>query len=336
MSHDLLMLRGDVAGGYNLAVGEPVFLQQAMGDLSKYHLTPPDMRYPPFAGTPSLLAVLHRFHDGRYTHFIVTVGAKQALVAAMYALSQEMQTNRVYTRAPYWPSYPTLVKSLGLEHRTTKSRPVAKDIVVNTAPNNPDGSCYTGSCDIWDAAYAHPVYGFMEEHEILLPTPRIAVYSAAKLLGLSGLRIGWLATNDANLARLAGEYVEKATSGVSTLDQYALEGILAAANTGALWPKYQKARATLIKNAGTYWEALGPHLASDRGAWSNTMGMFAWFTPKEPLLFGEALALSKVKLIPGPACGGLPDYYRMSLGHDPVHTQEALSALKYQLEENAR
>lgn len=330
MSADMLMLRGEVDGGWNLQVGEPVFLQKALGDLSRYHLKPPDMRYPPFAGTGSLIQALQQYHGEQYEHFVVTVGAKQALVAAFHALGQLEGTDRVYAKPPYWPSYPTLVKSVGMHHMTVRSRPVAKDIVVNTTPNNPDGGISMRSCDIWDCAYAHPVYGW--DHLREGPEHRCAVFSGAKLLGLSGLRIGWLATNDGDLARLAGEYIEKATSGVSTLDQYALEGIIAAAYTGILGTRYDEARRILDTNISTYWNALGKHLANDAGACSDGVGMFAWLKPKSLGAFDRALETANVKVIPGTACGVGVSHYRMSLGHEPAYTLQALTALKNALE----
>lgn len=332
MSHDMLMLRGDVTGGFNLAVGEPVFLQQALGDLSRYYLKAPDLRYPPFAGTSSLMEALDQFHNGEYSHYVVTVGAKQALVASFHALKQLENTTRVYTSAPYWPSYPTLVKASEMQHQKVRSRPVAKDIVVNTSPNNPDGAVSNRHCDIWDAAYAHPVYGWLRDPSDG-PSHQVAVYSGAKLFGLSGLRIGWLATNKPELARLAGEYVEKATSGVSTHDQYALEGVLRVANKGELHESFWKATQTLEANRSAFFEKIGDHVLVAKGF---DAGMFAWFKPEEPVLFAEALALSNVKVIPGNACGGDPYFYRMSLGHDSEYTRQALEALRHQLEENAR
>lgn len=329
MSHDMLMLRGDVAGGFNLAVGEPVFLQEAMGDLSRYYLKAPDLRYPPFAGTASLIEALDKFHDGEYSHYVVTVGAKQALVASFHALKQLEKTERVYTSAPYWPSYPTLVKSAGMQHQTVRSRPLAKDIVVSTSPNNPNGMVSNHRCDIWDAAYAHPVYGFTDP--TMVPKHQVVVYSAAKLFGLSGLRIGWLGTNNPELARLAGEYVEKATSGVSTHDQFALEGVLGAANKGDLHELFWQANKTLRANVETYVLRLGEYIQEDSGAWSDGTGMFAWFKPADPERFNSALEKSNVKVIPGNACGGHPDFYRMNLGHEAGYTQQALTALEKEL-----
>jgi histidinol-phosphate/aromatic aminotransferase/cobyric acid decarboxylase-like protein len=127
--------------------------------------------------------------------------------------------------APYWPSYPTLARHTRQEFTTIDNVPGSwhpQSVTrVITSPNNPDGAESVGECEIWDAAYFHWVYGAKA-----VPVHAVSVWSAAKLFGVSGLRIGCVTTDDADLAEKMRQYIETTTSGVSNEAQTRLAGIL--------------------------------------------------------------------------------------------------------------
>jgi aspartate/methionine/tyrosine aminotransferase len=326
MSNDMLMLRGEAPGTFNLAVGEPVFLQYV------YNLTAPrplehrKLRYPPFMGEAELIKTLKRYHGGMYQHIVVTNGAKQALLAAFYTYAKLTGSIVVSHRPPYWPSYPTLAKLSGMEFVTRElltSGQAFRTIHVNTTPNNPDGSERLDSCDVWDAAYAHAVYGNAGS-----PNHHVSVWSAAKMFGMSGIRVGWLATNDEGFAKKAAEYVEVTTSGVSTDAQARLNYVVESFVEVDLSNYYHLARQELITNGKTVLRNTESFLDEAHGATVDNKGMFAWVRARDPEKFDWALEQSNVKVIPGKACGDDYGWYRINCGHTTWYTRDAMEALR--------
>lgn len=321
---DMQLVRDTVPGGYNLAVGEPFFLQQVYG-----HVYPKEfwghVRYPPMNGEAELLAILKLRMNGQ--HVVVTNGAKQAIQACAYALRKHFNVEYLTTQAPYWPTYPTMAEMSRLEffesdldggHGGYTAR-------VLTAPNNPDGSMLYGTrqWDIWDAAYASPIYGW----DYQVPWHKMSVWSAAKLFGLSGYRIGWLATPDPELAKYAAEYVEKTTSGVSLPSQRLLHQFLFSLETHDKKQLQSEARALLISTNVAFMR-LAPYFSEMKGFPETFSGMFAWVKPRDPEHFRKLLDIAKVKVVGGQFCGGHPDWIRVSLGVLPQTMAEAVSAIQ--------
>jgi aspartate/methionine/tyrosine aminotransferase len=332
MSTDMQLARVTGEGEVNLAIGEPFFLQKHL--LTRMWLPkqiPSSPLYPCVGGEEFLLDELRRLHH-RYKYIVVTNGAKQAIEAAFYAFKQQGKTNVVH-RVPYWPSYPTLARSQGLGFNVTAN---AQSITCITSPNNPDGyqDMAQTECDVWDAAYAHPLYGWKG----LYPRARVAVYSAAKQLGLSGLRVGWLCTNEPELALAAGHLIEITTSGVSLPSQaYLAECLKAMRDPGqvqALTSGEFAAQAQLLANGSSFLTyLLDVCEGGAKGVPLTGSGMFAWFRAKEPAKFAKALVLAKVKLVTGEACGATePGWYRMSMGHDYEVTARALYQIRAEVD----
>lgn len=340
---DLMVIDRDDHDSYNLAVGEPYFLRDALHDVISAVDAEYDLCYPKLYGEEQLLAEIRKYHhwDGPV---VVGNGARQVMTAVAYALKDSFPWDTqgtLYTKAPFWPGYRAIAQTLNmkLEGRITDGnfsgekffdkldRPV---IVINTSPNNPDGATDFTECDIWDAAYAHPVYGFggFDVHRAVPPTwHHAAAYSASKLLGVSGLRVGWALVKHEAVAKKAAMYIEQTTSGVCTLAQIHVANILRftrkeVARTQAC---YQNAYDVLRHNNITFDSTIRTYIDT-RAA--NGLGMFQWFLPKSPEGFAAALKLAKVKLVEGAACGsGYKDWYRMSMGHRTLYTEQALERL---------
>jgi aspartate/methionine/tyrosine aminotransferase len=331
MSADLQMARGSADGETNLAIGEPYFLQEFFLRYLLVDQTPKALHYPSVGGEPELLEELKNFFP-HHKYLVITNGAKQAIEAAFFAFKRLERKSVVFHQAPYWPSYPTLAKSQGLEYNVAS--PLAAQIFCVTAPNNPDGGqpqLFKRAPDLWDAAYAQPLYGF---HGVP-PPHRVAVFSAAKYLGLSGLRVGWLATNEKEIAEQAGYFVEITTSGVSIPSQMHLAGCLRSLRRSLNMAWYTErtfeARAALMANGHSFNEIIGDLVKDTQGVPVDGTGMFAWFRARRPESFARALRDAKVKLVSGDACGvHEPGWYRMSMGHLPEVTREALLRIKDQ------
>jgi aspartate/methionine/tyrosine aminotransferase len=203
----------------------------------------------------------------------------------------------------------------------------AQTISLATLINNPDGRVCTEAVDILDCAYAHQVYGW---DGAPIPSHGVAVYSAAKLLGLSGLRIGWVVTADAKLAKAMATYVERYTSGVCVTSQRHLAYALRHLRVNDDHAFFDAARKTLLRNGDNFMKLLGDRLSRVEGVPTSGKGMFSWFhIPSESLQgFREALATSRVLLMPGEAFGMRePGWYRMSMGHHDGYTYRALKVL---------
>lgn len=320
---DLQMSRGTIEGGYNLAIGEPIFLQDKLLHISDHlHINKP-LQYPKVGGETDLLKELHERYT--YDYIVVTNGAKQAIEAAFSAFKKLEDRNAVLTPMPYWPSYPTLAKNQGLAFNEFVS-PVMKYISVNTSPNNPDGSEHDNNvADIWDAAYASDTYGFSGTP----PRHRVAIFSAAKLLGLSGIRVGWLCTNEKAIADAAAHHVEITTSGVSVLSQEHLYKCLWQWSPDYGNEKLAEAKESLNQNSMLFQQLMQGMVRMVDGVPKNGKGMFAWFQAQDPEKFAIALKEAKVMLVTGEACGeSKPDFYRMSMGNKPEVTREALTKLR--------
>lgn len=323
MNGDMQMARRNEPGVINLAVGEPVVVRNRVGKVvlaENMALRPLSaMSYPPAEGLPELRDLLSRLPICKGKHIVVTNGAKQALHAAIFALKglkleSTLKGLRreplIAASAPYWPSYPAIAKAQGLVF--VGGRGTIGDIQVNASPNNPTGAVDLADCDIWDAAYASASYGFDETVSL---GNKISVFSASKMYGLSGARIGWLATSDEELANRAIEFMETASAGVSTVSQ---EMLIRAVETHLEYPNLvrsaqQDAYADLSANA-SFFRQLGKHFVERAGFSRTGMGMFEFMRLEEPLYFERLLDKARVRVISGRHFGCDDSWIRISIG----------------------
>lgn len=319
---DMFMVRHHT-DGHNLSVGEPAFLQHTLDFLT---IVEPieNLHYPLVGGEKELLEELHKLHP-KYKYIVVANGAKQALLASIYALKEQHPASTEFVEhvAPYWPSFPTLARLSGLKFTTAPPVPYAGSITIATSPNNPNGEepRIIELFDIWDAAYYNPyfpVYGHTKALEA-----KIAIFSGSKMFGVSSFRIGWLCTDNEYLAKLAAEYVEKSTTGVSGLSQTQMAGILRHVRRYKdAVPEFMKARKLLELNANSFHRALDSHIDIYKGA---PQGMFAFIKVKDEQKFTGALKTAKIQVVPGYACGMTESgWFRFSLGWQSEYLDAAL------------
>ncbi len=321
---DMQLVRDHVPGGFNLAVGEPFFLQQVYGKLYP-RMVYGKMTYPVLTGEPDLLNLLKARFSGQ--HVVVTNGAKQAILAASYAIRIKHHKMFMTHKAPYWPTYPTMADMSKMSDFISGYSIGDEGLRVITAPNNPDGSLADDrEYDIWDAAYASPIYGW----DNIVPWHKMSVWSAAKLFGPSGYRIGWVATGDPHLAQLASEYVEKTTSGVGLPSQRLLYGLLFNLNTLSHQERqgYEAEARAMLMETSKHFMRLSPFFLEVKGFPATGTGMFAWVRARDPEDFSKLLAKAGVKVVGGQFCGGDPDWFRVSLGVLPETMQAAIQAIE--------
>jgi aspartate/methionine/tyrosine aminotransferase len=207
------------------------------------------------------------------------------------------------------------------------------EIYIHASPNNPDGLIRGGpfvegkvpnGCSVvWDAAYAHRLYGWRHSH---FPGYHdISVWSGGKLTGNTGARVGWLSTDDEFLADRARQYVEQTTSGVSVDAQVAvtvdLEKLAYEPSIADEFRESVSVNRLIITNALLQVDDdLTDH--TDEG------GMFMWVYSPQSFKLNKALKTAKIAVLRGEACGmKAPGWYRWSLGQSNEFTRNAMNAL---------
>jgi len=260
----LLRERGEAV--IHLGIGEPKNKTPINAILaSAARLSSGEVKYTPADGMPSLKKAIIRYTEENYDRLVgpenvlVTNGAKQSLFNILYSVLNPQ--DEVILLAPYWVSYPEIVKMCmgrpvivtpedgtftprfeDIERAVTS---YTRAIIVNS-PNNPSGAIYPASlieplvdfcerkgiflvCDdiyhklTFDRKEAVPAYRFTDRD--IETTHVIAVNGVAKIYGMTGFRVGWVVA-PRDLARVMTNVTAQTTSGVSPVSQAAAEGAL--------------------------------------------------------------------------------------------------------------
>jgi aspartate aminotransferase len=250
----------------HLGIGEPRNKTPINAILtSAAKLTSGEVKYAPVDGVLSLKKAIIRYTEESYDRLvepenvIVTNGAKQSLFNILYSILNSQ--DEVIVLAPYWVSYPEIVKMcMGrpvivtpedgtfiprLEDVEKAITSYTRAIIVNS-PNNPSGAIYAAGligslvelcerrglfliCDdiyqklTFDQNRAVPATEFMQEE--IEDSSIILVNGVAKIYGMTGFRVGWVVAPRA-LVRVMANVTAQTTSGVSTVSQAAAEGAL--------------------------------------------------------------------------------------------------------------
>jgi aspartate aminotransferase len=204
--------------------------QSAIAAAAAY-LNTGDVKYTPSAGTASLRKAVADYTEANYArkvaveNVIISAGAKQTLYNLLFALVDP--GDEVIVPAPYWVSYPEMIRMVGGVPVTVASAPEthvprAEDVlgavtartkaILLNSPNNPSGAMYPAAlieavvrfCErngIW--LIADDIYHKLAFDGIVAPNPlaftdkdpessRVVVINAvSKIYGMTGFRIGW-------------------------------------------------------------------------------------------------------------------------------------------------
>jgi aspartate aminotransferase len=250
----------------NMSIGEPKNKAPITAILSSAaKLSGGDIKYTPPDGIPSLKKAIIRYTEENYNRMvapenvIVSSGAKQSLFNILYSIINPQ--DEVIILAPYWVSYPEMVKMVygvpvivtpddGTFHprmadieRAVSS--YTRAIIVNS-PNNPSGAVFSNEfiaqivefCErnkiylimddiyhklIFDGVKWVPAYKYT--HQDIENTMVITVNGVAKLYGMTGFRIGWTVANR-KLVEVMRNVQAQTTSCTSVVLQAAAEGAL--------------------------------------------------------------------------------------------------------------
>lgn len=243
----------------NMSVGEPDFMTpEPIKEAGKKAIDDNFSKYSPVSGYPALRNAISKKLkaenglDYAASEIIVGTGGKQGVCNAIMALVNP--GDEVIVPAPYWVSYPQMVKlaggnpviiSAGIEQdfKITAAQleasitPKTKMIIL-CSPSNPTGSVYTKAEldelakvvisheDVFvlsDEIYEH--INYIGKHASIAACPNmkertIICNGVSKAYAMTGWRLGWVAAPEwivKGLNKLQGQY----TSGTSSVSQMA-------------------------------------------------------------------------------------------------------------------
>ena len=260
----LLRSRGEPV--IHLGAGEPKNPAPITALLSSAaKLTTGDIKYAPTDGIPSLKKAIVRYMEENYDkvvapeNLIVSEGAKQSLFNILFSLVENQ--DEVILLAPYWVSYPEMVKMCygtpvvvtpedgtflpRMEDIEQAVSSYTKAIILNS-PSNPSGLMYSEEfiAEIVEFCERKDIYLILDDiyHKLVFDgkktpvaykytnkdlenTKLIVVNGVSKVYGMTGFRIGWAVANR-KLVEVMTNVQAQTTSCASVISQAAAEGAL--------------------------------------------------------------------------------------------------------------
>ncbi len=249
-----------------------------------------EVRYTPADGIPALKQAVIRYTDDFYNrkvepeNVLASGGAKQALMVCLQAILNPQE--EVIFPAPYWVSYPEMVKLCGavpvpvasedgsfyprladLEERVTS---YTKAVIINS-PNNPSGAVYSKEfiADIVQFCEKRGIYLIMDDiyHRLIFDGRRpincydfakeqgensklVVINGVSKQYAMTGFRIGWAVANKKLIERMTTIQGHQ-TSGPSVVLQRAAVAAINGVQSGV-----DNLRVTLENNRNVMMEQL--------------------------------------------------------------------------------
>jgi aspartate aminotransferase len=219
-----------------------------------------EVRYTPADGIPALKKAIIRYTEDYYSRLvapenvIASSGAKQSIMVALQAILNPQE--EVIYPAPYWVSYPEMVKLCGgipvpvysedgtfyprlqdIEQRVTS---YTKAIIINS-PNNPSGAMYSEEfiAEIVEFCEKRDIYLIMDDiyHRLIFDGRRpincykyakyftdssklIVINGVSKQYAMTGFRIGWAVASKPVIAAMTNIQAHQ-TSGPPVITQVA-------------------------------------------------------------------------------------------------------------------
>ena len=164
------------------------------------------IKYQAYEGDPQLIGLTKKFIKDttgvEYKYLIITNGATSALNTVLRCLQHKQGYTTCYTHRYYFPFYRDILKKNNYEQKTGLYRDHESELkqkntlAIVDSPSNPAGDLllYTDSHNniIWDSVYHNPVF---INTIAVKPDHRVNCGSYSKCFGITGARIGWIATN---------------------------------------------------------------------------------------------------------------------------------------------
>jgi aspartate aminotransferase len=330
-----------------------------------------EVRYAPADGMPTLKKAVLRYteeHYGRVAapeQLVISNGAKQAIMSTLYCILEPK--DEVVFPAPYWVSYPEMVKLAGgvpvpVTPEDGSFRPTIREIsdvvgsytkaVIINSPNNPSGIMYTRDfiaelvefCEkkklwlimddlynrlVFDGQKAPNPYDFVREDPER--SRLVVVQGVSKMYAMTGFRIGWALTTRELAAAMANVQSHQ-TSGPATPSQWAAAGALNGVQSGVA-----SLRLTLENNRNVMLDRLksmdGVHVTKPDG----TFYCFPDFSAygRDSMKLAEFL-LEKVRVVVVPGREfGMEGHLRLSYCGGVKEIMEGMERIKWAIDPNA-
>jgi aspartate aminotransferase len=330
-----------------------------------------EVRYTPVDGIPALKQAIIRYTEDFYgrrvtpQHVIASSGAKQAIMVALQALVNPQE--EVIFPAPYWVSYPEMVKLCGgvpvpvlaedgsfyprLQDIEQVVTSYTKVIIINS-PNNPTGAMYSEEfiaaivefCEkrgIWlimDDIYHRlifdgkkPISCYKYAKDLSENSKLIVINGASKQYAMTGFRIGWAVANKELIAVMANIQGHQ-TSGPSAVTQLAAVGAL-----NGLQSSVESLRLTLENNRNVMIERLkafeGIKVTKPDGAFY-CFADFSHYNKNSTKLSSFLLDKVRVAVVPG-VDFGMEGYMRLSTCGTIKEITEGIERIKWALDPNS-
>lgn len=353
----------------HLGGGEPTYpAPQAAVEAIEKKAASRKIKYSPSSGTPELKKAVLAYtfeHYGRQyeaPNVIISAGAKQALFNFLLAAADP--GDEVIFPAPYWVSYPDMVRLAGgtpvivrPQHGIMVSAqeikaavsPKTKAIIINS-PCNPSGQIFPEDFvrEIVEFAERENIFLVMDDiyHQLVFDgarTPNPCAYAkkgenlviingVSKLYGLTGLRIGWAVCANQDLIKAMGKMQAQSTSCNSDLS----EAAAAAALTG---PQdcVRDMCAVLQENRNALLAELAaiPHVTVEKPQGTfYSFADFSYYNADSQALAQYLLEKALVAVVPGKAFG-LDGHLRISFCADRASVVEGVRRIRWALDKTA-
>jgi aspartate/methionine/tyrosine aminotransferase len=284
------------------------------------------MGYPKHEGNAELVELTRKVikrQTGRSYHYVLlTNGAAGGVTVAMRAY-QQLGSNVLFTRTPpYFTLYPAMIRAAGFtDHRmeADNRKPSDSPVALIDSPTNPEGLLIGPSRIwlhpiIWDAVYHNNVYSPNAtpiNHDVM-------VGSYSKLLGLNGIRVGWIATDDTALHDKMASLVTAEYCGLSHASTYLLLELLNKFH----WNEFEKNARYRLNYNREEWAKLEKYF---EGHPVGPVGMFYYARMDKPCK--KLMEKAGVLWMPGTSLGADDDHGRFNLGQDNKLIRTAVKAI---------
>ena len=224
-----------------------------------------DIKYSPADGIPALKKAIIRYTEEHYErkvapeNVIASSGAKQSIMVLLHAILDPK--DEVVFPAPYWVSYPEMVKLAGgvpvaVKPKDGSFQPTIEDIaevvgsytkaIILNSPNNPSGVVYSKQliaqivelCEkknlylIMDDTYNRLIFDgqtpsncYEYAKDLTESSKLVVINCVSKMYAMTGFRLGWAVANK-ELVRAMTNIQSQETSGPATPSQWAAVGAL--------------------------------------------------------------------------------------------------------------
>ncbi len=330
-----------------------------------------EVRYTPADGTRAMKKAVIRYTEEFYGHKVepenvmASGGAKQAIMVCLHAILNPQ--DEVIFPAPYWVSYPEMVKLCGavpvpvlsedgsfyprIKEIEEKMTSYTKAVIINS-PNNPSGVMYSEQfiAEIVELCEKRGLYLIMDDiyHRLIFDGRKpISCYKYAKDLSessklvvingvskqyaMTGFRIGWAVANK-KLCEVMTNVQSHQTSGPSSLLQHA-----AVAAINGVQSSVEALRLTLENNRNVMAQQLESFEGVKLTVPDGTFYCFADFSVygKDSTKLAQLL-LDKVRVVTVPGVEfGMEGHLRLSTCGTIKDITQGVERMKWALDPNS-